>query len=200
MAFTRSSVRARLAPLLLQHFSRTFVPVAGKISATTAEYLFTTVSTEVSVSSTIGSEVGKRAPEIDLPDGNGERWQLSAARGHKVVLLFYPGDETPVCTKQLCSVRDNWSRYQQTGAEVVGINTESVAKHRGFAQHHDLPLRLLSDAEGTVVRAYDMKNLLGTRRGVVVIDAEGVICYRRVVFPVFRPGDDEVIAAIQKCR
>src|SRR6266508_3638366 len=106
MAFTRSSVRARLAPLLLQH-SRPFVPDAGKISATAAEYLFTTVLPEVSVSSTIGSRVGERAPEIDLPDGNGERWQLSGARGRKVVLLFYPGDETPVCTKQLCSVRDN---------------------------------------------------------------------------------------------
>ncbi len=148
----------------------------------------------------IGPQVGQTAPEIDLPDGNGERWRLSGARGRPVVLLFYPADETPVCTKQLCSVRDNWSRYQQTGAEVVGINSDSVEKHKRFTEHHDLPLRLLSDTGGEVIRAFDMKNLFGTRRGVVVIDREGVIRHRHVVFPVFRPSDDEVLAAIANCR
>lgn len=148
----------------------------------------------------IGSEVGQRAPEIDLPDGGGERWRLGEARGRVVVLLFYPGDETPVCTKQLCSVRDNWEQYQATGAEVVGINADSVEKHRRFAEHHDLPLRLLSDGEGSVIRAYGMKNLFGTRRGVVVIDGDGIIRYRKVVLPVFRPSDDEVLAAIKECR
>ena len=81
------------------------------------------------MTATVGSHIGQLAPEIDLPDGNGERWKLSDARGKPVVLFFYPGDETPVCTKQLCSVRDNWARYQATGAEVVGINTDSVEKH-----------------------------------------------------------------------
>ncbi|MEP7270461.1 MAG: peroxiredoxin [Acidobacteriota bacterium] len=147
-----------------------------------------------------GSDVGQLAPEIDLPDDSGARWKLSDSRGKPVVLLFYPADETPVCTKQLCSVRDNWARYQATGAEVVGINADSVDKHRGFVDHHDLPLRLLSDGTGEVIRAFDMKNLIGTRRGVIVIDAEGVIRYRRVVFPVFRPSDDEVITAIESCR
>ena len=148
----------------------------------------------------IGPEVGDRAPEIDLIDGHGEHWRLADVRGRTVVLLFYPRDETPVCTKQLCSVRDNWERYQATGAEVVGINTDSVEAHRRFAAEHDLPLRLLSDAEGRVVRAYDMKNLLGTRRGVVVIDGDGVIRFRKVVLPVFRPSDDEVLSAIAQCR
>ena len=133
-------------------------------------------------------------------DGHGEHWRLADARGRAVVLLFYPRDETPVCTKQLCSVRDNWERYQATGAEVVGINTDSVEAHRQFAAEHDLPLRLLSDAEGRAVRAYDMKNLLGTRRGVIVIDREGVIRFRKVVLPVFRPSDDEVLSAIAQCR
>src|SRR5215510_13236151 len=125
------------------------------------------------MSRTIGSKIGQIAPEIDLPDGDGKRWKLSAVYGKVVVIFFYPGDETPVCTKQLCSVRDNWARYQATGAEVVGINTDSVEKHRGFAANHDLPMRLLSDREGQVVRAYEMKNLIGTRRGVVVIDKDG---------------------------
>jgi peroxiredoxin Q/BCP len=147
-----------------------------------------------------GPEVGQLAPEIDLPDGNGARWQLSQARGKTVVLLFYPADETAVCTKQLCSVRDNWTRYRQTGAEVIGINTDSVEKHRGFAEHHSLPLRLLSDADGRVVRAYKMNAFFGTKRGVVVIDKDGYIRHRRVVFPIFRPSDDSVLEAIGKCQ
>lgn len=142
------------------------------------------------------SQVGQQAPDIDLPDGNGERWQLRQMRGKPVVLLFYPGDETPVCTKQLCSVRDNWERYQEAGAEVVGINSDSVDKHHRFAANHQLPLRLLSDADGKVTRAYEMNSFLGTKRGVVVIDQDGVIRYRRTVVPIFRPTDDEILNAI----
>ncbi|MFN0084096.1 MAG: peroxiredoxin [Blastocatellia bacterium] len=152
------------------------------------------------MSNEIGPQIGQFAPEIDLPDGNGARWTLSGARGKCVVLLFYPADGTPVCTRQLCGVRDNWERYQEAGAEIVGINTESVEKHRGFAEDHNLPMRLLSDAGGEVVRAYDMKNLLGTRRGVVVIDAKGRIRFRKVVLPIFRPSDDEVLEAIKQAR
>jgi thioredoxin-dependent peroxiredoxin len=147
---------------------------------------------------TTGPNIGQLAPEIDLPDGAGERWTLSGARGRVVALFFYPGDETPVCTKQLCSVRDNWARYQQTGAEVVGVNTDSIEKHRIFAANHNLPMRLLSDSEGKTVRDYDMKNLIGTRRGVIVIDKEGVIRFRKVVMPIFRPTDDEVLDAISE--
>lgn len=150
------------------------------------------------MSDSTGSSVGQLAPEIELPDGDGNKWKLSGAREKVVVLLFYPGDETPVCTRQLCSVRDNWERYRETGAEVVGINTDSVEKHRSFAANHKLPMRLLSDADGSVVKTYDMKALYGTRRGIVVIDKNGVIRFRKVVLPIFRPGDDEVLAAIQE--
>jgi peroxiredoxin len=150
------------------------------------------------MSTTVGTNIGQLAPEIDLPDGDGARWKLSDARGKTVVLFFYPGDETPVCTKQLCSVRDNWSRYRDTGAEVIGINTDSVEKHRSFAANHNLPLRLLSDAGGDVVRAYDMKSPFWIKRGVVIIDKNGYIRYRKVVFPAFRPSDDEILTAIKK--
>ena len=148
------------------------------------------------MTASIGTRIGQHAPEINLPDGYGNRWTLSDYRGKTVVLLFYPGDETPVCTKQLCSVRDNWSRYQQTGAEVVGVNTDSVEKHRTFAGNHRLPIRLLSDSERKTIRDYKMKNLLGTRRGVIVIGRDGVIRFRKVVTPIFRPTDDEVLDAI----
>lgn len=142
------------------------------------------------------SQIGQNAPEIDLLDGEGNRWSLSDSRGKIIVLLFYPGDETPVCTKQLCSVRDNWEQYQATGAEVVGINSDSVAKHQRFTANYNLPLRLLSDADGAVTKAYGMKSLIGTKRGVIVIDKEGVIRYRKTVIPIFRPADDEILNAI----
>lgn len=145
-----------------------------------------------------GPNVGQLAPEIDLLDGNGERWMLSRARGKVVALFFYLGDESPVCTKQMCSVRDNWSRYQQTGADVVGVNTDSVEKHRKFAGNYRLPIRLLSDSERKTIRDYKMMNLFGTRRGVIVIGRDGVIRFRRVVTPIFRPTDDEVLDAIKE--
>ena len=154
----------------------------------------------------VGGEVGQQAPEIDLPmvatvvgeatDGEG-RWRLGDQRGHTVVLHFYPRDETPVCTQQLCAVRDRWSEYQATSAVVVGINTDSLEAHRAFRTHHQFPFPLLSDAKGEVVRAYGMTNLLGVRRGVIVIDSEGVVRYRKVVFPLFRPSDEEVLAVIR---
>jgi thioredoxin-dependent peroxiredoxin len=150
------------------------------------------------MAATKGPKVGQLAPEIDLPDANGTRWRLSEARGKPVVLIFYPGDETPVCTKQLCSVRDNWARYQETGAEVVGINTDSIEKHRSFSANHGLPLRLLSDGTGSTVRDYDMRNIFAIRRGVIVIDREGYIRYRKVVLPIFRPSDDEIIDAVKR--
>jgi thioredoxin-dependent peroxiredoxin len=147
-----------------------------------------------------GAHPGQEAPEIDLPvvraDGT-DRWRLSAFRGQPVVLFFYPGDETPVCTRQLCSVRDHWEDYRRTGAEIVGINTDSVEKHRRFIANHQFPFPLLVDAEGLVVQAYEMSNFLGVRRGVVVIDSDGIVRYRKVVFPLFRPSDDEVLDVIK---
>src|SRR5215510_14635768 len=94
------------------------------------------------------------APEFTLKDGNGAEWRLSDHRGKVVVLLLYPGDETPVCTRQMCSLRDRWEDYVATGAEVVGISSDSVESHRKFAEHHQLPLRLLSDANGEVSLMY----------------------------------------------
>src|SRR5215216_5117672 len=102
-------------------------------------------------------KTGEKAPDFTLKDLNGESWSLHEHAGKIVVLLFYPGDNTPVCTAQLCSVRDNWSDYQATGAEVVGISTDTVESHKGFAEKHQLPLRLLSDADGKVSAQYGMK-------------------------------------------
>ena len=136
-------------------------------------------------------------------DADGNTWRLSDHRGQVVVLLFYPGDETPICTRQMCSVRDRWEDYQATGAEVVGISSDSVESHQKFAEHHELPLRLLSDADGKVSTLYGARSLIPGKvaRSVFVIDANGVMRYRDVrPLGLFRPKDDEVIKAINEAK
>ena len=138
-----------------------------------------------------------------MPDGEGQTWRLSDQRGKVVVLLFYPGDETPICTRQMCSVRDRWEDYAATGAEVVGISTNSVESHKNFAANHDLPLRLLSDADRKVADLYGAKSLVPGKvaRSVFVIDAAGMVRYRDVrPLGLFRPKDDDTIAAIRACQ
>jgi thioredoxin-dependent peroxiredoxin len=143
---------------------------------------------------------GTIAPDFALQDGEGKTWRLSDQRGKVVVLLFYPGDETPVCTAQLCSVRDRWEDYVATGAEVVGISTDSVESHQKFAAHHDLPLRLLADTDRKVADAYGAQSLIPGKvaRSVFVIDASGKVTYRDVrPLGLFRPKDDATLQAIQ---
>ena len=146
------------------------------------------------------AKTGAPAPDFTLRDGDGDEWRLSDHRGRVVVLLFYPGDETPVCTRQLCSVRDRWEDYRATGAEVVGISTDSAESHRAFAANHSLPLRLLSDPDRRVAAMFGAKSWLPGRaaRAVVVIDAEGRVRHNRAQpLSLFRPKDDEVLAAIR---
>lgn len=144
-------------------------------------------------------KIGRIAADFTLKDGDGSEWRLSNYKGRTVVLLFYPGDNTPVCTAQMCSVRDHWSEYQATGAEVVGISTDTVESHKGFTEKNQLPLRLLSDSDRKVSELYDMKSWLPGRsaRGVVVIDGDGKVAYHKVqTVSLFRPADDDVLAAI----
>ena len=149
------------------------------------------------------TETEQKAPDFTLKDGDGNDWRLADQRGKTVVLLFYPGDETPVCTRQLCSVRDRWEDYAATGAEVVGISTDSVESHRKFAEHHSLPLRLLSDPDLKVAEMFGAKSWLPGRsaRAVGVKDAEGRIPHNKAQsLSLFRPKDDEVLEAIRAAR
>jgi peroxiredoxin Q/BCP len=146
-------------------------------------------------------QVGAPAPDFALKDGSSNEWRLSDNRGKVVVLLFYPGDETPICTRQMCSVRDRWEDYAATGAEVVGISTDSVESHQEFAKHHELPLRLLSDSDQAVANLYGARSLIPGKvaRSVFIIDASGTIRHRDVrPLGLFRPKDDEVIKAIRE--
>ena len=144
--------------------------------------------------------INSPAPDFTLPDGEGNQWRLSEQRGKVVVLLFYPGDETPICTKQMCSVRDRWDDYTATGAEVVGISSDSVESHRKFSEHHNLPLRLLSDTHANVAALYGARSLIPGKvaRSVFVIDSNGVLRHADVrPLGLFKPKDDTTIAAIK---
>ena len=148
----------------------------------------------------VGIRVDQQAPDFTLKDERGEDWRLSAKRGQVVVMLFYPGDETPVCTKQMCSVRDRWADYLATGAEVVGVSTDTIESHRKFREHHGLPFRLLADPESKVTSLYGVRSWLPGRsaRAVIVIDADGVVRHRQVQpLSLFRPKDEQVIEAIR---
>lgn len=148
-------------------------------------------------------KVGEKAPNFTLKDGDGNDWKLSEQRGKIVVLLFYPGDNTPVCTRQLCSVRDIWEDYTKTGAEIVGISTDAAESHKNFAAKYDLPLTLLADEAGETLEKYGMKSWLPNRaaRGVVIIDKNGKIAYRKVQsLSLFRPKDDEILQAIERAQ
>jgi peroxiredoxin Q/BCP len=143
---------------------------------------------------------GSTAPDFALQDGADTTWRLSDQRGKVVVLLFYPGDETPICTRQMCSVRDRWEDYVATGAEVVGISTNTVESHKNFAEHHNLPLRLLADVDRKVADLYGANSIVPGKvaRSVFVIDRSGVITYRDVrPLGLFKPKDDDIIRAIR---
>lgn len=146
-----------------------------------------------------GAEVGCLAPDFELKDQNGNVWKLSGKIGKVVALIFYPKDETAVCTQQLCSMRDRWVDYQSTGAEVVAVSVGSVESHRSFAEHHSLPMPILADEHLEIAKLLKVKFVFGniSQRAVIVIDKEGVIRYRKSVLPIFRPTDDEVLAAIK---
>jgi thioredoxin-dependent peroxiredoxin len=124
--------------------------------------------------------VGDRAPDFSLQGTDGG-FRLSDHRGRRVVLLFYPADETPVCSKQFRSYRDRGADMAQLDALVVGISHQDVDSHRAFAERHGLTVPLLADVDRAVADAYGVSApLLGTRRAVIIIDEDGIVRSRHV--------------------
>ncbi|HUA11792.1 MAG TPA: peroxiredoxin [Solirubrobacteraceae bacterium] len=121
--------------------------------------------------------VGEQAPDFTL-EGTDGSFTLSDHRGERVVLLFYPGDNTPVCTRQFCSYRDRADDLADLGATVVGISAQDVASHRSFIDKHTLNVPLLADTDRAVARRYSATNALGVKRAVIVIDEQGVVRHR----------------------
>jgi peroxiredoxin Q/BCP len=123
-------------------------------------------------------QVGEQAPEFELPGTDGP-FKLSEHRGERVVLLFYPGDNTPVCTKQFCSYRDRADDFASLNATVVGISSQDLGSHEAFAAKHELNVPLLADVDKQVAQAYDaFSSRLGVKRAVIVIDEQGIVRHR----------------------
>jgi len=124
-------------------------------------------------------QVGEPAPDFELPGTDGP-FRLSEHRGERVVLLFYPGDNTMVCTKQFCSYRDRADDFAALNATVVGISAQDLDSHQGFIAKHGLTVPLLADVDKTVAKLYSAvaAGLGATKRAVVVIDEQGIVRHR----------------------
>ena len=142
---------------------------------------------------------GDLAPDFELIDQDGNVFRLSAQKGQRMLLVFYPGDNTPVCTAQLCDYRDGLEGFQGLDVKVVGISADDPASHRAFREKHDLPFTLLSDPNLEVARKYGCKALIGMKRGVFLVDESRTIRYSHVEsVAVFRRRREELIEAIEQ--
>jgi len=128
-------------------------------------------------------EIGTKAPDFTLPDQNGNMHSLSEYRGKKVILYFYPKDNTPGCTKQACGFAERFLQFTEKGAVVLGISKDSVASHKKFEEKYGLPFTLLADPELVAIQAYDVwqekknygKTYMGVVRTTYLIDENGKI-------------------------
>jgi peroxiredoxin Q/BCP len=122
-------------------------------------------------------QVGEAAPDFEL-EGTDGTFRLADHRGERVVLLFYPGDNTPVCTKQFCSYRDRAGDFATLDATVVGISAQDLASHQAFTEKNSLNVPLLADVDGAVADKYGAHGRLGTKRAVVIVDEDGIVRHR----------------------
>lgn len=140
---------------------------------------------------------GEQAPEFRLAADDGSSFSLAHARGEKLLLVFYPGDDTPVCTRQLCDYRDGVEEFRGLGVRVIGISPDSPASHRAFKARHDLPFTLLSDPELAVAAAWGARGLLGMKRAVFLVDEEGRVAWTHVErLALFRRSRAELLEVI----
>lgn len=128
-------------------------------------------------------EVGTKAPAFELPDQDGVMHTLEEYRGKKVILYFYPKDNTPGCTKQACGFAERYPQFQEKGAVVLGVSKDSVKSHKNFETKYELPFTILSDPDRKAIEAYDVwkekknygKVSMGVVRTTYLIDEEGII-------------------------
>ena len=162
-----------------------------------------TSRTAKSASDQPGLQVGQKAPDVALSSDDGRTIRLSDFKGKKVVLYFYPKDDTPGCTKEACAFRDAGATLRTRGAVVLGVSADPVESHRRFKEKHRLTFPLLSDANKTVVKAYGVwkekslygRTYLGIERTTFIVDEEGRLAR---IFPKVRVEGhlDEVLAAL----
>jgi thioredoxin-dependent peroxiredoxin len=148
--------------------------------------------------------VGTQAPEFTTTDQDGKKRTLSDFKGKKVILYFYPKDNTPGCTKEACAFRDQFAKFRQLGVEILGVSVDGEKSHKSFVQKYQLPFTLLVDTEKRLVEAYGVwgekslygKKYMGTNRVTYLIDEAGKIA---AVFPKVKPDKhaEEILAVLQ---
>lgn len=127
--------------------------------------------------------IGQKAPEINAKDQHGKEINLEQYKGKKVILYFYPKDDTPGCTAEACNLRDNYEHLTNSGYDVIGVSTDSEKSHLKFIEKYNLPFRLIADTDKKVVEAYGVwglkkfmgKEYMGVNRSTFVIDEQGNI-------------------------
>ena len=149
-------------------------------------------------------EAGMKAPDFTLPDKDGNMVSLSDFKGQKVVLYFYPRDNTPGCTRQACAFAQNYGAFEEKGVAVIGVSKDSVASHVKFAEKHQLPFILISDPELVAIQGYDVwkekklygKVSMGVVRTTYIIDEDGII---EKVMPKVKPDTNanEILAYLE---
>ncbi len=147
--------------------------------------------------------VGDKAPEFSLPSTDGSMISLKDFKGKKVVLYFYPKDDTSGCTKEACSFRDNLARVKKKGAVLIGVSADSVGSHKKFTDKYDLSFPLISDEEKSMIKAYGVwkeksmygRKYMGIERTTFIIDEKGKIAH---IFPKVKVDGhtDEVLAVL----
>jgi peroxiredoxin Q/BCP len=146
-------------------------------------------------------QVNDPAPEVHLKDEQGRWFSLADHLGERLLLVFYPGDDTPVCTRQMCDYRDGVEAFKGLGVRVIGISGDGAESHRKFKAKYDLPFNLLTDADLEVAGRYDSKGLLGMKRSVFLIDETGLIRYKHIEpLALFRRSRGELLKAIAGLR
>jgi peroxiredoxin len=142
-------------------------------------------------------QVGDPAPDFTLPSTSGEISLSARLATGPVLLVFYPGDDTAVCTRQLCNYRDNLDIFTELDIQVIAINPQSESSHGKFASKHDLPFPLVSDSGGTVCKAYGAVNFLGmAKRALVLVGRDGRVRWRRSDLPIFHQSADDIRDAV----
>ena len=145
-------------------------------------------------------QVGDPAPDFELPGTGGKTYRLADYRGRKLIIAFYPGDFTAVCTKQFCSYRDEGERLDQLGADVLGISPQSVESHERFSEEKRLNVPLLADEDKQVAKAYGVLAGPMVRRAIFIVDEEGIVRHRKVTLAglTYESVDDleQALAAI----
>jgi peroxiredoxin len=146
-------------------------------------------------------EIGQKAPDFTLPSDRGDI-TLSRYQGKtNVVLAFYPGDFSPVCTNEMQCFADDWAKFRELGAEILGVSTDPIEKHIEFSKKLGLEFPLLSDRNKEVSQLYGVAGLFGSKRAYFIIDMHGIVQYKHIEFlPVFKREDSELLVALRKLK